>query len=57
MVDKGKEKKLTLKEQLQKDILGYNQQIVNLAAQTNQVIGQIKEARGILEFIKKEEDG
>jgi len=57
LVDKGKEKKLTLKEQLQKDILGYNQQIVNLAAQTNQVIGQIKEARGILEFIKKEEDG
>lgn len=32
-------KQLSLEEQLQKDILGYSQQIVNLTVQINQFVG------------------
>lgn len=49
-----KNNKLTLKAQLQKDIVGYNQQIVNLTAQLNRMIGAKMEAEGIL---KKVEEG
>lgn len=42
-----------LKQQLQKDILGYNQQIVNLTAQLNRVIGGKMEAEGILKMLKE----
>ena len=47
-------KKLSLKEQLQKDILGYTQQIVNKLAELNQMIGAKKEAEGILRKLEKE---
>lgn len=54
MSDKNS-KKLSLKEQLQKDVLGYNQRIVSLTAQLNQTIGAKMEATGILKKINDEE--
>lgn len=51
-----KQKKLTLKEQLQKDIIGYSQQVVNLTAQLNQMIGAKMEAEGILKKLQEEKN-
>lgn len=53
MADK-EEKKLSLKEQLEADITGYNQRIVQLTAQLNQAIGAKLEAEGILKKLKEE---
>lgn len=44
-----------LKIQLGKDILGYNQQIVNLTAQINRVVGGKMEAEGILKIVEAED--
>ncbi len=52
MADK---KELSLKEQLQKDILDYQRQIVNELAKLNQMVGAKKEAEGILKKLEKEE--
>jgi len=46
------EKKLSLKEQLQKDIINYQQQIINELAKLNQMIGAKKEAEGILKKLE-----
>lgn len=61
MTEKAKQvpsekKEISLKEQLQKDILGYSQQIVNLTAQLNQMIGAKMEAEGILKKIMEEKN-
>jgi len=53
-MDKKEEKKLSLKEQLQKDIMGYNQQIVNATAQINQWLGAKAQAEGILKKLDKD---
>lgn len=49
------EKALTLEEQLDQDILGYNQRIVQLTAQLNQAIGAKLEAQGIKKWRKEHE--
>lgn len=53
MEEKKEDKQLSLKEQLQKDVLGYNQQIVNLSAQLNQVIGAKLQAEGTLKKLEE----
>ena len=50
-----KQKKLSLKEQLQADIAGYNQRIVQLTAQLNQAVGAKMEAEGILKKLEEQE--
>ncbi len=50
----NKEKPLTLREQLQKDISNYQQQIVDELAKLNQMIGAKKEAEGILRKLEEE---
>ena len=51
-LEKKEQKQLSLKDQLKKDILGYNQRIVNLTAQLNQVIGAKMEAKGVLKRLE-----
>lgn len=53
MADK-EEKKLSLKEQLEKDILFHSQQIVNLTAQINQHIGAKLAKEQILKKLDKD---
>lgn len=47
------EKKLSLKEQLEKDIVGYTQQIVALTAQMNQYVGAKMQAEGTLKKLEE----
>ena len=47
-------KPLSLKEQLQKDILSYNQQIVNLTAKINQLMGAKLQAEEIMKKLDKD---
>lgn len=47
-------KQLTLKEQLQKDILGYSQKIVNLTAQINQYLGAKLQCEEMIKKLDKD---
>lgn len=45
-----------LRIQLKKDILGYNQRLVNLTTQINRTIGAIMQAEGTLKMLKGGKD-
>ncbi len=53
MADKIK-KELTLKEQLQKDILTYSQNIINATAQINQWLGAKLQCEEIIKKLDKD---
>jgi len=53
MVDK-KEKKLSLYEQLEKDVLTYSQNVVKATAQINQWLGAKAQAEQILKKLDKD---